>query len=159
MKDADMVSGMLTAIRDFVQDSFRVEGDAGGAGVSDDTMESLKVGDLAVWIETGPHAILAAVIRGTAPRDFRRVLQQTVETIHLEFGEALESFNGDASTLDGSLSILEDCLQTEYRADERKGRSRAAMVLGAAGVVAFLVWGVLALFSYTHLTLPTSDLV
>ena len=112
MKDADMVSGMLTAIRDFVQDSFRVEGDAGGAGVSDDTMESLKVGDLAVWIETGPHAILAAVIRGTAPRDFRRVLQQTVETIHLEFGEALESFNGDASTLDGSLSILEDCLQT-----------------------------------------------
>ncbi len=144
MKDADMVSGMLTAIRDFVQDSFRVEGDAGGAGVSDDTMESLKVGDLAVWIETGPHAILAAVIRGTAPRDFRRVLQQTVETIHLEFGEALESFNGDASTLDGSLSILEDCLQTEYRADERKGRSRAAMMLGAAGVIALVVLAVMA---------------
>ena len=144
MKDADMVSGMLTAIRDFVQDSFRIESDADGASVSDDTMESLKVGDLAVWIETGPHAILAAVIRGSAPRDFRRVLQQTVENIHLEFGEALESFNGDASTLDGSLSILEECLQTEYRADERTGRSRAAMVLAGATVIALLVWGVMA---------------
>lgn len=144
MKDADMVSGMLTAIRDFVQDSFRVGGDAGDVNASDDTMESLKVGDLAVWIESGPHASLAAVIRGSAPRDFRRVLQQTVETIHLEFGEALESFNGDASTLNESVSVLEECLQTEYRAEERKGRSRAAVVLAGAVVIALLVWAAIA---------------
>ncbi len=140
MKDADMVSGMLTAIRDFVQDSFRASGDVS----AHDALESLKVGDLAVWIEPGPHAILAAVIRGSAPRDFRRVLQRTVETIHLEFGEALESFDGDASTLDGSVSILEDCLQTEYRADDRKGHSRAAWVLAAVALLAFLAWAVMA---------------
>lgn len=143
MKDADMVSGMLTAIRDFVQDSFQV-GDTGAAGVSDDTMESLKVGDLAVWIEAGPHAILAAVIRGSAPRDFRTVLQSTLENVHLEFGEALESFNGDASTLDGSLPILEECLKTEYRSEERKGRSTGALLVAGVVLLALLTWGVLS---------------
>ena len=42
VRDADMVSGMLTAIRDFVKDSFSVA-DA-------DSLEGLKVGDLSVWI-------------------------------------------------------------------------------------------------------------
>ena len=72
VQDADMVSGMLTAIRDFVQDSFKV-GEA-------DSLEALKVGELSVWIEPGPHAIVAAVIRGSAPRDFRPTLQDAVET-------------------------------------------------------------------------------
>lgn len=136
-KDADMVSGMLTAIRDFAQDSFRVSGD--------DSLESFKVGDLAVWIEAGPHAILAAVIRGSAPRDFRRVLQDTLEAIHLEFGDALEAFNGDASTLDGCLVALEECLHAEYQADRRKSRAGGVWLLGGAAALVLLVW---AVFSY-----------
>ncbi|MEO6349499.1 MAG: OmpA family protein [Candidatus Limnocylindrales bacterium] len=132
VQDADMVSGMLTAIRDFAQDSFRVSGD--------DSLESLKVGDLAVWIETGPHAILAAVIRGSAPRDFRRVLQDTLETIHLKFGEALESFSGDASTLDGCMAALEECLKAEYRSDERKSRSGLGWTVAGAVALALFVW-------------------
>ncbi len=129
-----MVSGMLTAIRDFVQDSFHVA-DA-------DSLEALKVGELSVWIEAGPHAILAAVIRGTAPRDFRTPLQDAIETIHLEFGETLESFNGDASTLDaGAGPSLEALLQTQYRAEERRPRTLSTWIL--LGVIALrrsLVW-------------------
>ena len=60
VQDADMVSGMLTAIRDFVGDSFKVSEDEG--------LEALKVGELSVWIEQGPQAVLAAVMRGSAPR-------------------------------------------------------------------------------------------
>ena len=55
-----MVSGLLTALRDFVKNSFR-------SGDTDD-LEALTVGDLSVWIEQGPRAILAAVVRGRAPR-------------------------------------------------------------------------------------------
>ena len=86
-----MVSGMLTAIRDFVQDSFKV--------ATTDSLEALKVGELSVWIEPGPHAIVAAVIRGTAPPDFRGRLQEAVESIHLQFGEVLEAFDGDTAPL------------------------------------------------------------
>ena len=132
VQDADMVSGMLTAIRDFVQDSFRV--------AESDGLESLKVGDLSVWIEPGPHAVLAAVIRGTAPRDLRPLMQDTVEAIHLEFGEALESFHGDASTLNGCRPALEACLQTQYRTEERQPRAGVTWLLFAVALVAMLVW-------------------
>ena len=63
-QDADMVSGMLTAIRDFARDSFQVP--------DGETLDRLQIGELSVWIEQGPHAIIAAVIRGNAPPELRR---------------------------------------------------------------------------------------
>ena len=58
-QDADQISAMLTAIPDFVRDSFATE-----AG---ETLDALRVGDLAVSVEQGPHAILACVVRGSVP--------------------------------------------------------------------------------------------
>ncbi len=58
--DGDLISGMLTAIRDFVGDSFSQERDVGG-------LTSFKVGELGVTVEPGPQAVLAAVVRGPAP--------------------------------------------------------------------------------------------
>lgn len=145
VQDADMVSGMLTAIRDFAQDSFKTS-DA-------DSLESLTVGDLSVWIEAGPLAFVAAVIRGAAPREYRQTLQSTVEEIHLRFGEALQSFSGDASTLEDARSLLESCLEMQYRAGERKPRSWAAWALVTALALALAVWAVLVYQSgrrWTH---------
>ncbi|HEX5134923.1 MAG TPA: OmpA family protein, partial [Thermoanaerobaculia bacterium] len=55
VQDADMISGMLTAIRDFVHDSF--------GGNREDSLDSFRVGEFTVRIEQGPEAVLAAVIR------------------------------------------------------------------------------------------------
>jgi OOP family OmpA-OmpF porin len=133
VQDAEMVSGMLTAIRDFVQDSFKVT-DA-------DSLESLKVGDLSVWIEPGPFVVLAAVIRGAAPREYRRVLQDAVEEIHLRFGEPLEAFDGDTTPLNDARSVLEGCLETRYRPEAQKPRSRAGWILAGAALTALVIWG------------------
>ena len=132
VRDADMVSGMLTAIRDFAKDSFQVG--------EQEYLESLEVGDVHVWIEPGPYAFVAAVIRGSAPHDYHQVLEEAVETIHLQFGEALSSFSGDASALEGSRAILESCLQTQLREEERRGRSWGAPILLGAAAAAVLVW-------------------
>jgi outer membrane protein OmpA-like peptidoglycan-associated protein len=132
VQDADMVSGMLTAIRDFVQDSFGTK--------SGDSLEALKVGDLSVWIEPGPYAIVAAVIRGAAPREFRRTLQDTVESLHLQFGEALASFQGDTTAFADAQSPLRACLEMKYRADEAHPKSRGAWLLFSAALVGLLVW-------------------
>jgi OOP family OmpA-OmpF porin len=132
VQDADMVSGMLTAIRDFAQDSFRVS--------PGESLEALKVGDLSVWIEPGPYAIVAAVIRGAAPREFRQTLQDAVETIHLQFGDALETFRGDAAVFDGARPTLDACLETQYRADERTPRTRGAWLLLAAALAGLAIW-------------------
>jgi OOP family OmpA-OmpF porin len=134
--DAQMVSAMLTAIRDFAQDSFRTAEQA--------SLDQFEVGDLSVWIEQGPEAVVAAVIRGTAPKAFRRTLQETVERVHLQFGDALASFKGDAQPFDAARPILEECLQAEFRADESSRRrllpAILAVLLIALAVWAFLAW-------------------
>ena len=132
VQDADMVSGMLTAIRDFVHDSFKVS--------DSESLEAMKVGDLSVWIEPGPMAIVAAVIRGNAPRDMRPVLQEAVETIHLQFGHTLEHFSGDTAPFASARPTLETCLTSQYRADERKPSSRFGWVLAGVAVVLLAVW-------------------
>jgi outer membrane protein OmpA-like peptidoglycan-associated protein len=112
VSDTDMVSGMLTAIRDFVHDSFRMS--------QGEDLEDFKVGGLNVWIEAGPHATLAAVIRGVAPRDYRGVMQDAMERIEMEQRAALEAFSGDASAFVAARPILRDCLL--FQLSERKPR-------------------------------------
>jgi outer membrane protein OmpA-like peptidoglycan-associated protein len=141
VQDADMVSGMLTAIQDFVHDSFDSR--------AEDQLESLEVGDLSVWIEQGPLAILAAVIRGTAPQDLRPVFQEALEKIHLQFNDALQEFSGDAAAFDGARPILEDCLQTQLDEEKRGAAPKRLpvpiLVIASLVVLALLVWGFFAL--------------
>ena len=136
VRDADMVSGMLTAIRDFVQDSFRV--------TDGESLEALKVGELSVWIEQGPRAVLAAVIRGVAPRTLRTTLQQALERIHLEFADEFEQFKGDTSAFDGARPTLEACLHTEYLPNA--GPSHRTLWAAVAIIaLAISLWGGFAL--------------
>ena len=136
VQDADMVSGMLTAIQDFVHDSFTSK--------KEDELETLQVGELTVWIEQGPHAILAGVIRGNAPPDLREVFQETLERIHLQFGTELREFDGDAARLAATEPLLEDCLQSGYDLDKQATSKRKVTplrVIALLVVVGLLVWG------------------
>jgi outer membrane protein OmpA-like peptidoglycan-associated protein len=137
-QDADMVSGMLTAIRDFVQDSFRVSDDEG--------LHTLKVGDLSVWIEQGPHALLAVVVRGNAPPALRATLQQALESVHAQYADVLEPFDGDAAKFEGARPLLEACLQQQYHSrDGQLRRSPRLRIVAAILVLALGLWLVGAL--------------
>ena len=100
-QDADVVSSMLIAIRDFVHDSF------GGA---DDALESFRVGELGVWIEQGPDVVLAAVVRGSPPVDYGVLLRTHLELIELEWGPELAAFEGDPAPYSEVDALLEPCL-------------------------------------------------
>ncbi len=137
-QDADMVSGMLTAIQDFVHDSFSTPDGEG--------LEDLRVGELTVWVERGPQAVLAAVIRGNAPEDLRAVFQDALERIHLQFGTLLSEFEGDAAPFAATAPLLEDCLQAHYDSGKQlAGKKRlvtpvtviAGLLLVGALVLAF----------------------
>lgn len=117
VKDADLVSSMLTAIQDFVRDSFDAP--------AEETLESLQVGDFSVWIEQDPHAVIATVIRGTAPHELRSVMRRALEAIGTTMREDLQQFEGDASRFELCLPHLEACL-LEARA---KGHSELARIV------------------------------
>jgi outer membrane protein OmpA-like peptidoglycan-associated protein len=129
--DADMVSAMLTAIQDFVRDSFSPsQGDA---------LENLQVGELKVIVEQGPSAYLAAVIRGAPPADLRTMFQENLEQIHLEFGQLLEAFRGDAGPVQAATPYLEACLQHRY-AEEKRGSFRYVALASGVAALVLVVW-------------------
>jgi outer membrane protein OmpA-like peptidoglycan-associated protein len=130
-RDADMVSGMLTAIRDFARDSFRVSEDEG--------LDNFHIGDLSVLVEQGPHAILAAVVRGTPPAELRQALQEAIEHVHARTGEALVSFSGDAEPFEAVRPTLEGLLESRYH-PRRRGVSPALWVTATIVVLAIGVW-------------------
>ena len=135
-QDGDQVSAMLTAIRDFVRDSFN----AGG-----ETLDALRIGDLSVWVEQGPQAFVAGVVRGNAPRSLQATFQDAVERIHRQFGQELEAYRGDAAPFEAARPILEACLVTELRSRERSPSYKrigivAALVVLVIGAWAFLGW-------------------
>ena len=125
--DVDQVSAMLTAIQDFVRDSFQVG--------REQTLDALRVGELAVLVERGPHAVLAAVVRGNPPLSIRSMLQDALEAVHRQLGAELKEFRGDSSPFEKAKQLLEACLVAEFR--EPRPRSRRGWLLAGA-VVLFL---------------------
>jgi outer membrane protein OmpA-like peptidoglycan-associated protein len=130
-QDADMVSSMLSAIRDFVRDSF--------SAAQTDSLDSLQMGEVQVWIEQGPHAILAAVIRGQAPQELRVTLKETLEEVHRRYAKELEGFNGNAAPFEAFRPELTACLTASYR--NQKGTKSRPYVYVCAIVLAALLAG------------------
>ena len=130
-RDEELVTGMLTAIQDFVRDSFSVE--------QSQELDRLEVGDFQVWIERGPRAVLAAVIRGSAPRRLRTKLADALGSIHAAFGDRLASFDGDAAPFESARPDLEDCLDQETQAP-RKGVSPLLLAIAALLPIALGTW-------------------
>jgi len=130
---ADTISAMLTAIQDFVRDSFQ-------AGVNEE-VDALQVGELRVWAVRGPQAVLAAVIRGEAPVELRTLLQETVETIHREYAVELERFDGNSAPFESCDGLLRECLTSRYQSKEaRSSKGMWITVAGAALLIALLMF-------------------
>ena len=105
----EVVSQMLTAIQDFVQDSF---------GEEDRRMGRMQVGGRTVVIEDMGPARLAVVVDGTAPQSLSFKLQETLETIVTNHQSRLAEFDGDPESLADLEPVLRTCLVSERRAPE-----------------------------------------
>jgi outer membrane protein OmpA-like peptidoglycan-associated protein len=112
-----------------VRDSFN---SAPGEGI-----ERLNVGDLDVWVEAGPYAILACVIRGIAPRALRDTMAEVLENIHREYSAQLDRFTGDTAPFSAVNKELSRCLEYKYK--EGRKRKSYGYVWAAAGVLLLLV--------------------
>jgi OOP family OmpA-OmpF porin len=102
VRDAEMVSGMLTAVQDFVRDSFTETGE--------EELETARVGEFTLLLAYGPHAILAGVVRGTVPRSLQTTFHETIETVHERHLQALSAFEGDVTPFAPTRELLRACL-------------------------------------------------
>ena len=132
VQDQHVLSGMLTAIQDYVRDSF--------GATQDQTLDQFQVGEWTVWVEQGSRAYLAGVIRGTPPASLRERFRDVLDRIHAEQAESLVSFEGDAAPFQTVQPRLEDCLQAHYESAQPRSALKL-WILGGAVVLACFWWG------------------
>jgi len=101
--DADLVAGMLTALRTFVSDSFDDE-----AG----SLRTFVAGDVVIVTEPGPRAYLAAVVRGSPPATLSARLQDVLAMLHRDHAATLQRYREPALCA-GLRPYLEACLDPD----------------------------------------------
>lgn len=134
IQDPDLVSGMLSAIREFMSVSFDTS--------PGESVNTLQVGDLQVWVEQGPEAVLACVIRGHPPQRLRFKMKESLERIHTVFGAALDHFEGDSSGFLSAGEILSECMESPAGEEQPFAGRKYVYGLTAAIVLLLLVWAV-----------------
>jgi outer membrane protein OmpA-like peptidoglycan-associated protein len=138
-EDSDAVSAMLSAIQDFIRDSFAEDKQSG--------LDTVELGEHTLWVMSGPQAILACTIRGIAPLSLRSKFKQILEEIHITFKDQLELFDGDHAGLELLKEPLTICLEaqrlTETKEEEKKSFLSTPLIiilLVTFIISSFLIW-------------------
>jgi len=131
-EDADLISSMLTAINDFVSDSFKPNIDGNEQG-----LDIVKTDDFTLVLKAGPSAVLVAAVTGNMPQKVADQLQLTIEEIHSLYEGSLGKFNGDASPFADCDQQLMDCLVSELKESAKLKKSKPWMAWAILLLVAF----------------------
>ena len=131
VKDTDMVSGMLTAIQSFVQDSF--------GSAQDDELETMQVGEHSVLVRHSPLVLLAAVIRGRPPAGLKAVLDSVLERFCAQFSQEIASFNGATEPFESAQPLLGECFLGQAAKTVRR-ISPILWLIPATALIALLMW-------------------
>ena len=131
--DSDAVSAMFTAIQDFIRDSFSAS--------KVEELDSVEIGDYTVWLERGPYAVLACVIRGIAPYHFRELMRSSLETIHAFCGTLLKRFDGDNLPLQACQPLLAKFLQSQSKPTTAKTWRLSPQLSGILGILLLALFG------------------
>lgn len=98
-KDRDILGAMLTAVQDFVKDSFRYG--------ENRELNKLEFGDYRVLIERGKDIFLAVVLSSTTGEaEIRRKVRQVLGQVEAKFGTELAQFRGEMDRLLGVRDIV-----------------------------------------------------
>ncbi|MEJ5198537.1 MAG: SH3 domain-containing protein, partial [Anaerolineae bacterium] len=144
--EADLISGMLTAIRDFAQDAF-------GRG-QEGQLDEIQYGTRRILIEAARHVYLAVVVEGIEPQGFRAAIRDRVMAIENRYATVLRHFDGETARFVDARSSLSELLhlssdqEDEKRAGLNPGQRRILIGLSALLIVCLLaacIGGALAL--------------
>jgi outer membrane protein OmpA-like peptidoglycan-associated protein len=139
-EDADLVSAMLTAINDFVADSFNRSDDR-----TEQHLDTVKTDDFTLLVRQGPQAILVAAVSGNISREATSQLQITLEEIQRIYLTDLKEYTGDSKPFDTADALLQDCLLAEVRDEHQKTSKKPIfgwlLVVGVLGIMAWYSFG------------------
>lgn len=124
--DADVVSGMLTAIRDFAATT--LPGQAG------DELEEIQHGQQRILLEGGRLAYLAVIVDGIEPPELRPAMRDRLAQIERRFRATLEDYEGDATVLAPAGPLLGEMLVIGQPRPLGRAQKLLLAGIGAAGL-------------------------
>ncbi|MEP6517576.1 OmpA family protein [Microcoleus vaginatus] len=134
--ESEMVAGMLTAIRSFVNECFVQPGESS-------ELNQIEYGDSKILLEVAGYCYIAVVIKGEPPNLFIQKIRQTVSNLILNYAQVIHEFNGDPGTIPESLhpwiKTLFDPLQTEK--STKPPLALVAISLAALSLI-LVPWGI-----------------
>lgn len=155
-ENSDLISAMLSAISDFVNDSFSQHKQLGAGQSTTDSnnsnkiysLDEIKVDDFTLYIKQGPQAFIVGAVLGNISPEAKDKLQRTLEEIHSRYMHALQTFKGDVSVFESTSSALDACLISEEKAnhvDNKKSKKPWLATLLFLGVfVTIAYYGIIS---------------
>ncbi|MCD6461356.1 MAG: hypothetical protein J7L61_01275 [Thermoplasmata archaeon] len=99
--DEDILGGMLSAVQNFIKDSF---GEMGG---ETDSLKRLQYGNLEIHVENGRYTFMAVVLEGRGTELLHQKMRAALEAIEGHFGGLLADWDGDLEPLQPIRGYLE----------------------------------------------------
>lgn len=132
--ESNMIAGMLTAIRSFVNDCIAQTG-----AVSE--LNEIEYGDSRIMLEVAGYCYLAVVARGNIPKTFIQEIRQIFAGITQHHGRYIEEFEGEMETVPPEITVaLEQLGESQAEpTEEKKTRSTKTLFI-LVGVVAALIF-------------------
>ena len=134
--DADMIAGMLTAIRSFANDCI----------VSGSELDTIDYGNWQIHLEVAGYCYLAVVLRGEPNKNFIARVRRIFGDIVLNYGDAIEKFEGNIDTIPSKIKHdLERLIKPDE--PEKKASSPKTLLWLLAFILAIIIipWSI---FSY-----------
>jgi hypothetical protein len=89
--DPDIVSGMLTSVKHFVEDSFHAQ--------DRETIHSLTVGDTKLIIEHSANAFIVVVFTGFESQELRTDCQKVLAEVEEKYGTFIKNWDGNSENV------------------------------------------------------------
>ena len=146
--ESEMVAGMLTAIRSFVNDCIVPSGD-----VSE--LNEIEYGDSKIILEVAGYCYLAVVIKGQPNKSFIKELRQTLSNIVTDYGKYIKNFAGDSDAIPRSVQLLlKTLLDINVQENQKLNTSKApTALLIVCGLILSLIlipWGIYQYYSRVY---------
>lgn len=104
IQDMDLISGMLTAIRDFAKQTI---------GQDEHDLEDIQYGNSHILIKTGQYAYLAAVVEGIQPAGYSTLLESSIHEINIRHDKVLSHYKGNMDQLPDFTPELKKILEPD----------------------------------------------
>jgi len=131
LKDADMISGMLTAIQDFLSDSFSQPGQ---------DLETVDAGRFKLWLTYGTKVMLVAAVSGAAPMELKQVFRKALDEIEETLQPQIANFKQDnLDVFEPAQPILACCLLGQSAAPGKQRKARLWPYFAAPAAI-LLAW-------------------